>query len=89
MYNTLIGEFCAAHDNWEELLVEAPYYIKVKRDDGYVMFSYNQLCSDFNNPMVREARGIIFKEGEWRHPVCWAFNKFGNYGESYAPELDW
>lgn len=89
MCNTLLGEFCKTHNNWEELLTEEPYHLKVKRDDDYVMFSYNQLCSDFTNPMVQEARGIIFKEGEWNYPVCWAFNKFGNWGESYVPELDW
>lgn len=89
MCNTLLGEFCKTHSNWEELLTAEPYHLKVKRDDDYVMFSYNQLCSDFTNPIVREARGIIFKDGEWNYPVCWAFNKFGNWGESYVPELDW
>ena len=89
MYNTLIGEYCATHDDWENELAAAPYYLKIKYDGRYVMFSYNQLASDFNNELVREARGIIFRTGEWDYPVCWAFNKFGNYGESYAPEIDW
>jgi hypothetical protein len=53
------------------------------------MFSYDQIRSNFNISLVREARGIIFKEGRWQTPVCWAFNKFGNYGESYAPDIDW
>lgn len=89
MCNTLIGEYCATHVDWENELADAPYYLKIKYDGRYVMFSYNQLASDFNNELVREARGIIFRTGEWEHPVCWAFNKFGNYGESYAPEIDW
>ena len=88
-YNTKIGEFCATHSNWEELLAEEPHSILVKRKDGFVIFNYRQLSSDFNNEIVRECRGIIFKEGEWEHPVCHAFDKFGNYGESYVPEMDW
>lgn len=89
MYNTKIGEFCATHGNWEALLSAEPYSIKIKKEDGFVIFNYNQLSSDFNNEIVREARGIIFVEGEWEQPVCHAFDKFGNYGESYVPDMDW
>lgn len=87
--NTNIGQFCATHSNWEELLTAEPYSIKVKRKDGFVIFNYNQLSSDFAINMVRECRGIIFKEGEWEYPVCHAFDKFGNYGEAYVPNMDW
>lgn len=89
MCNTELGKFCFEHDNWEELLQAEPYCLKVKKDSGYTMFSYDQIRSDFNEPVVREARGIIFRTGKWENPVCWAFNKFGNYGESYAPNIDW
>lgn len=88
-YNTEIGRFCAEHENWEELLTGEPYNIKTSEDGPYIMFKYNQLSSDFTNPIVREARGIIFRKGQWENPVCWPFNKFGNYGESYVPEIDW
>lgn len=88
-YNTLLGRFCASNDNWEELLTGEPYNLKIKKEDGYVIFNYNQLSSDFNNEIVREARGIIFKNGVWEYPVCHAFDKFGNYGEPYVPEMDW
>ena len=89
MFNTELGIFCSLNNNWEELLTQEPYNLKISEDGPYVMFKYNQLSSDFNNPIVREARGIIFRKGEWENPVCWGFNKFGNYGESYAPEIDW
>ena len=81
-------EFIKSHDNWEELLTRDPYNLKISRDNGYIMFKYNQLSSDFNLPEVQEARGIIFKESNWKC-VCHPFNKFGNYGESYCPEIDW
>jgi T4 RnlA family RNA ligase len=89
MFNTELGIFCSVHNNWKELLTAEPYNLKIKEDGPYVMFSYDQIRSDFNNPMVREARGIIFRNDQWEAPVCWAFNKFGNYGESYAPEINW
>ena len=83
-----LREFILSHDNWEELLTAEPYCLKISRDDGYIMFKYNQVFSDFNIPLVREARGIIFRESDWEC-VCHPFNKFGNYGESYCPEIDW
>ena len=89
MFNTELGLFCYTHENWEELLTQEPYNLKISEDGPYVMFKYNQLTSDFNIPMVREARGIIFRRDDFSHPVCWPFMKFGNYGESYAPEIDW
>lgn len=88
MYKLKLRDFILSHDNWEELLVAKPYYLKISRDDGYIMFKYNQLCSDFSIPLVREARGIIFKENDLQC-VCHSFEKFGNYGEEYCPAINW
>lgn len=88
MYKLELRDFILSHDNWEELLTAEPYHLKISRDDGYIMFKYNQLFSDFNIPLVREARGIIFRESDWEC-ICHPFDKFGNYGESYCPEIDW
>lgn len=83
--------FMNTHDNWEEIITHEPYNIKVSRDGGYILLKYNQLNSDFTIPIVRECRGAIFcrnKDGKYKC-VCRAFDKFGNYGESYVPEIDW
>lgn len=88
MYKLELRDFILSHDNWEELLTTDPYNLKISRDGDYIMFKYNQLSSDFTIPLVREARGIIFRESDWEC-VCHAFNKFGNYGESYCPNIDW
>ena len=88
MYKLELRDFILSRDNWEELLTAEPYYLKVSRDDGYIMFKYNQIFSDFNIPLVREARGIIFRESDWEC-VCDPFRKFGNWGESYCPEINW
>lgn len=76
--------------NWKEVLSNAPYNIIIKEDGDYVLLKYNQLNSDFSNPIVRECRGSIFRleDDEWIC-VCRAFDKFGNYGEDYVPEIDW
>lgn len=84
-------DFMNLHDNWEEILTQPPYNIKVSRDNGYILLKYNQLSSDFTIPIVRECRGSIFWQHENRNYmcVCRAFDKFGNYGESYVPDIDW
>ena len=83
-------EFILNHNNWEELLTKDPYNLKINRDSGYIIFKYNQLCSDFSLPEVREARGIIFRESDWQC-VCHAFDKFMNAGETNSDldKLDW
>lgn len=86
-------EFIQAHKNdWEELLSQEPYFLKVSRDNVFnhrlVMLKYNQLDSDFHEEMVRESRGLIFDEDSLE-VVSVPFFKFGNYGESYAPNIDW
>lgn len=85
-------EFIHSHDNWEELLSKDPYNIKISKDSLYghdlMLFKYNQLSSDFNNDIVRECRGLILDENTLE-PVCVPFFKFGNYGESYCPNIDW
>lgn len=52
------------------------------------MFKYSQIDSDFNLQLVRECRGLILDE-DTLEIVSFPFTKFGNYGESYCPEIDW
>lgn len=80
--------FIKENKNWEEVLKSAPYNISINRDDGYIIFKYNQLTSDFNNLIVRECRGLILRESDYSI-VCHPFDKFGNAGESYCPDIDW
>lgn len=72
--------------------LEDVFAIKAKRHSVYpnlVLFKYNQIASDFNNPMVRECRGVILDENNGWAVVSRAFDKFGNHGEGYCPEIDW
>jgi len=74
---------------WEGNLERPPYNLRIGRNDGYIIFKYNQIDSDFNEPIVREARGVILDEYDDYKVVCKAFNKFFNYGEELAAEIDW
>ena len=81
------------NENWEEILAGEPYYIKATWKGNYVLLKYNQLASDFTNEIVRECRGCIIhvpkERREWADVVCYPFDKFGNYGGSYVPSIDW
>ena len=80
--------FINENANWEELISGDLYRIKIKRSEGFIMFSYG-IEADFRIDVVRECRGIILDESDNFKPVCVPFFKFGNYGESYADDIDW
>jgi len=84
-----ICSFINTHTDWEEILAKDPYYIKTKRDSCFILLKYDQIRSNMSIPLVRECRGIILVESDNYLPVCIPFFKFGNFGESYVPDIDW
>lgn len=68
-------------------LAGEPYNLIIKEEGDLVLLKYNQLTSDFNEPIVKECRGIILYKKTW-DVVCWPFSKFFNLGEPYADCLD-
>ncbi len=74
--------------DWSKTLSQKPYAIKIQEDKHFFLLKYNQIDSDFKNEIVRECRGIILDKHDLS-VVCHPFHKFGNYGESYVPEIDW
>lgn len=84
-----IQKFIHEHDNWRELLSAAPYNLKISEDDGFVLFKYNQISSDFTEKICREARGLILDATENFMVVRLAFEKFFNLDEQYAAHIDW
>lgn len=75
--------------NWAELLSAAPYNLHISYEDGFVLFKYNQISSDFNEQICREARGLILDTEDNFKVVRLAFFKFFNIDEVYADEIDW
>lgn len=84
-----IQEFILAHENWRELLVAEPYNLKISEDDGFVLFKYNQIASDFSQEICKEARGLILDTQDNYRVVRYAFKKFFNIDEGYAAHIDW
>lgn len=69
----------------------ASHTVKAKRHPAHphlVLFKYG-IEAPFMNPLVRECRGIILDESRDWAVVSRAFDKFGNDGEGYVPEIDW
>ncbi len=53
-----IQKFIADHPaDWADLLSAAPYNLYITEQDGFVLFKYNQISSDFNEQICKEARG--------------------------------
>lgn len=84
-----IQEFIFAHENWRELLADAPYNLKIQEDDGFVLFKYNQISSDFHEEICKEARGLILDSQDNFRVVRYAFKKFFNVDEPFAAHIDW
>lgn len=84
-----IQGFIQSHPNWYELLQQPPYCLKISEDDGFYLFKYNQLSSDFDEEICCEARGIILDSRDGFRIVRMAFKKFFNVGELYAAAIDW
>ena len=84
--------FIEQHSDWEKLLSEKPYCLTMSREQfngmNLLMLKYSQVDSDFNEVIVRECRGLILNE-DTNEIVSFPFMKFGNFGESYCPKIDW
>jgi len=66
--------------------------ITSKRHSKYpnlVLLKYDQLESPMGDPIVRECRGIIPDEADNWKVIARSFDKFFNYGETHAAEIDW
>ena len=68
------------------------YNLKVNRHSNFnnlVCLKYSQLESPLGEKIVQQCRGIILDEANNWEIVSYPYDKFFNYGESYAPSLDW
>ena len=82
-----VVRFINTHPNWRAILSAPPYNLMFRDFDGYTLIKYNQLFSDFKEPMVREARGFIIKKEGYKYvPVCIPFTKFFCVGDPNAQD---
>ena len=68
------------------------FSIHIKRHkefENLVLLKYDQLNSPLGNPLVQKCRGIILDEAnDWR-VESYPYDKFFNYGEGHAADIDW
>eukprot|EP01126_Amoeba_proteus_P060282 TRINITY_DN7955_c0_g1_i1.p1 TRINITY_DN7955_c0_g1~~TRINITY_DN7955_c0_g1_i1.p1 ORF type:complete len:562 (+),score=121.23 TRINITY_DN7955_c0_g1_i1:71-1756(+) len=73
-------------------LLSSKYAVDVSKHEKYnnlLHFSYSQVSSDLNLKMIKQCRGIILdSKNDWR-VVAYPYNKFFNFGEACADEIDW
>lgn len=77
-------------DEVKILLESEPYFLRVKESPAYptlYIVSYKLGDSPLSNLVVQECRGIILEKNT-NKIVCYPFNKFFNFNEENAPELD-
>lgn len=84
----LITNFMKENPNWEKLLSNPPYSLKIKRKGNLILFNYSQIESDPLNEIVKEARGTIIEDETFK-PICVGFKRFYNIDEPYAAKIDW
>jgi hypothetical protein len=53
------------------------------------LLKYDQIESDFSNPIVKECRGLILDSADDWRIVNYSMNKFHNHGELLAAPIDW
>ena len=89
-----VVEYIKQHrKDWREKLTASPFNLIVKNGEGdfsdLVVLRYNLIESQMGNPIVKECRGLILDEGDDYNVVCHSFDKFFNYGEPEADNIDW
>lgn len=81
-------KFIKENENWRELLASEPYCLSIKEDEHFALLKYNQVESDFNEPIVKECRGLII-DLQTIEPVALSFKKFHNVQEPLADRIYW
>ena len=76
-------------DEISELMALKGVSVKGAEGTPYLLFKYSDLAADFYDPVVKCSRGIILDQSKNFEAVCVPFDKFGNYGEDYADDIDW
>jgi len=68
------------------------FKIKVKKHIRYpnlLLFQYSNIAVDFSKVETRESRGIILdSDNNWKI-ISYPYDKFFNYGETLAAQIDW
>lgn len=76
--------------DWRDRLKQPPFSVTIREKGDYILLKYNQFTTDMSYRAARECRGCILKLDNSQYIyVCRPFDKFFNYGEEYAADIDW
>jgi T4 RnlA family RNA ligase len=87
-----IQEFLRAHAQGGLDLLREQYGVKARRHAEFphiISLKYDQIGSPTADPIVVECRGIILDESNDWAVVARPFDRFFNYGDGHAAEIDW
>lgn len=87
---TVLQRFLRGNGTLEEL--KEKYSISATQHKKYpnlYLFKYDQIESPFSEQIVRESRSIILDKSKDWAIVARAFDKFFNFGEQLAAQIDW
>ena len=88
-------DFINSHiSDWEQILVNEPYFLVIKKLFPYYLLMYDQTRSDMSSIIVQQARGTIIRSlpNDNKYTVvCAPFYKFFNWNEQYSAvnQIDW
>jgi len=68
--------------------LEEDFKIEFRFNDSKISFNYNQIESPMGERICQECRGLILRKGTW-DIVAYPFDKFFNYEEGFAAEINW
>jgi hypothetical protein len=77
----------SAFEDVRAVLQAPPYRLRVREKGALYLVKYAELCSDFDEPVVRQARGVIL-EKDSNAVVCHAFDKFWAVGSPRGATLE-
>ena len=72
--------------------LKAEYSIKSSQDKKYpelICLKYSQIESPMTEKVVQQCRGIVLDSSKGWEVVSYPYDKFFNYGEGHASEIDW
>ena len=82
-----IDNFINNTKDWETIITKKN--VDIRKDKDYILLKYD-ILADFSDDIVQQARGVIYRKENGKYIcVCRPFDKFFNYQETNAVDVDW
>ncbi len=88
VYQNDVQYYLRSGKTLDDLAQEFAIKANISEELGIVCLNYSQIASPMDNPICQQCRGLILELGTW-NLVSRSFDKFFNYGEPNAADIDW